>query len=155
MREENYSLYTVFTEVLERYAFMFSEVADAAECVVDPKQRYLHAEIGFDGPLKGSISMMATRKFGYCVAANVLGLEPDDVDEAYADDAFRELLNITCGDYLEARAGNKAVFDVGIPCVKLIDSNAAKKAVRDLLNIVIMVDDFLVVMCASYIKQPQ
>jgi hypothetical protein len=55
------------------------------------------------------------------VAANVLGLDPDDKEaKQRGTDAIKELLNVTCGHILTMVAGERAVFDVGVPKVSVL-----------------------------------
>ncbi len=55
------------------------------------------------------------------IAANVLGLEPDDefVRERPGD-SLKELLNVTCGNLLPALAGEEPVFDLTVPELRVI-----------------------------------
>jgi chemotaxis protein CheY-P-specific phosphatase CheC len=53
------------------------------------------------------------------VAANMLGLEPDDDEAARVqDDAVKELLNVTCGNVLTRLAGPEAVFNLSVPTTR-------------------------------------
>lgn len=112
----------VFARVLEDYAYLFADGDEAPPAGGAPPAadgQYLSAEMGFEGPLEGRLSMAAPQGFARQVAANVLGLEVDELPgENSAFDAVKELLNVTCGNLLTALAGDEPVFDLTVPQVR-------------------------------------
>ncbi len=123
-------LSNVFSDVVENLAFMFAEVPDEGEFpeVNDP---CVMAAMGFTGHQEGTIAMAVPESMCTELAANVLGLEPDDeIVSRFPHDALKELLNVTCGNVLTAMAGEEPIFDLTVPETKTIDA-AAWKAFRD------------------------
>jgi len=121
---KNSTLIAVFTDVLEQLAFMFAEPPEnetphlAAGGIVQ-------ATMGFKGPFDGTLDLVVPRAMCEELAANVLGLEPDDEMVTHAPfDALKELLNVTCGNLLTALAGEEPIFDLTIPEVALLGDSA-------------------------------
>jgi two-component system, chemotaxis family, chemotaxis protein CheY len=104
-----------FASVLEKFAFMFSEAVEKEE-VREPSSDAIGATISFSGPVSGALEMILPAEMCPAVAANVLGVDPDD-DMAVkrGEDALKELLNVTCGQVLTGLAGEKAEFTVSMP----------------------------------------
>jgi hypothetical protein len=102
----------VFCDVLEGFAFMFVEPPD--EEVPPPDGPLLAARMGFSGPRAGTVLLAVPEPLARELAANVLGVEPDD-DAAMPGDALKELLNVVVGNLLTALAGDEPVFDLTIP----------------------------------------
>lgn len=58
----------------------------------------VNVTIRFGGPVTGTIRITTSRQLGLVLAANVLGVEPDDPEAAKnASDALKEMANVTCG----------------------------------------------------------
>lgn len=101
------------SNVLANLAFMFTDEdqADVAEADV-----WLETKIGYKGPLAGILAFRCTRSFTVALAANLLGVDPDDDDaESQADDAVKEFMNIVCGQFVTCYHGEQAAFDLTIP----------------------------------------
>jgi len=101
-------------EALETMAFMIAMPPE--EELPAPAQSTL-AWMDFQGPVCGRAELLAGGEMMQMAAANIMGLEPDDsqiVEKSI--DAFKELLNTTCGVLLP-RLANSAqdVFDVTVP----------------------------------------
>jgi CheY-specific phosphatase CheX len=111
----------VFCRVIEQIAFMFAEVADP-QVLPSMDQPFVEASMSFDGPLRGRLVMALPRQACSQIAANVLGMEPDDAFVAErAADSLKEILNVTCGHILTSLAGDRPVFDLSIPQVSDLD----------------------------------
>ncbi len=105
----------VFCEVIENLAFMFGEAAEEGE-LEDSAGGYVLAAMSFSGPMSGRIELAVPREMRAEIAANVLGIDLDDeLATSSADDALKELLNVTCGQVLTHLAGEEPVFDLGVP----------------------------------------
>ncbi len=105
------SLKTVGEETFESLAFMLMMDDDACESAGDGNAAT--ARITFSGPFEGAVYLGASAGVLPAVAANMLGLEFDEAPEdAVQHDAFKELLNVICGNLLPRIAGSQAVFDV-------------------------------------------
>ncbi|MFH0878953.1 MAG: chemotaxis protein CheX, partial [Lentisphaerota bacterium] len=103
-----------FCDVLERFAFMFSEPLPAQE-LKPPETDFCRATIGFDGPRKGTLAIGASAEVCEMLAANILGMEPRMINREAGEDSFKEVLNVTCGEFLEHLAGPESVFDLTVP----------------------------------------
>lgn len=71
----------VFCKVLETQAFMFGEPVDIEDLLTRAGE-YIKTQMGFAGPLKGTLALAMPEAMCTEVAANVLGLEPDDDEVA-------------------------------------------------------------------------
>ena len=110
----------VFGEVVERQAFMFVGAVDE---VTEPPEAALLGEIHFTGQHSGKLCLGLPAAMSAELAANILGLEPDDASAEEAGlDAVRELLNVTCGHVLTTLAGEGPVFDLGVPELRPLDA---------------------------------
>ncbi len=118
-REQQETLRRVFAEVAESLAFMFAEdPEDAGEPLV-AEDAFVQARMEFRGPFSGSLELTVPESMCPEIAANVLGLDPDDeLVTSHPYDALKELLNVTCGNVLTAMAGEAPVFDLTVPEVK-------------------------------------
>jgi len=111
------TLEAVFPDVLQRVAFAFGEPALASELTC-PEEGLL-GRIRFSGSSRGHMEIAAPAAFAGEFASNALGLEPGAMLEpGQAEDAWRELLNIVCGNILTDRAGEAAVLDLTPPEVE-------------------------------------
>jgi len=109
------TLTTIFSEVLADLAFMFT---DAEPGDMPLGKRWLETTIGYSGPTTGVLRLRCTREFSIQLAANLLGLDPDDIDtKRSAQDAVKEFMNIVCGQFITAAYGTEEVFDLTIPQV--------------------------------------
>lgn len=118
----------VVYRVLEEYAFMFGELLEEPE-PPDVPGPYLQAQMEFVGPLSGSIALTTPETFCTHLAANVLGLDPDDEETTgAATDSLKELLNVICGNLLTDLAGDEPVFDLTVPRVASLTDEAWRTA---------------------------
>jgi hypothetical protein len=109
-------LAAIVTEVLGDLAFM---VGDDAPAALPPGAVWLQCEIQYEGPVGGTLCCWCTRDFAIQLAANLLGIEPDEGDaQVGAADAVRELLNVLCGQLVTAWYGQTAIFNLSIPTVR-------------------------------------
>lgn len=110
--------------VIEQVAFMFAEPADPA-ILPAPQGACIVADMRFTGAFNGGLRMAAASRFCVEMAANVLGMEPDDpASEAHGIDTMKELLNVVCGNVLTEIAGSEAVFTLSIPMACAFDASA-------------------------------
>ena len=103
----------VAEEVFESLAFVlpaFEEEQSAPPEAVDGTA----ASISFGGPFEGTLALIASNELLPAVAANMLGLDFGEIpSQGVQRDAFKELLNVICGNLLPTLIGQQAVFDVG------------------------------------------
>lgn len=83
----------------------------------------------FEGAVCGELELLAPRELGGLVAANMLGLEPHDPQALErAQDALKELCNITVGLLLQRQCGSASPApDMGVPSAVA----ACDQAMRD------------------------
>ena len=113
----------VFCEVMEKLAFMFGEPA-GKEKSVPTEQAYIQTRMTYTGETSGMLALTVPASLCPQIAANVLGIDPDDERAAAASlDALKEVLNVTCGHVLTAMAGETPVFDLSVPRTSTLDLN--------------------------------
>jgi CheY-specific phosphatase CheX len=102
------------TEALETTAFMLPLPPE--EPLPAPAKGIL-VQIDFNGPVHGTIQLYAGSELAGMVAANVMGLEPDDQDaQTKSTDAVKELVNIIAGILLTKLACSPAdIFNLTVP----------------------------------------
>ena len=104
----------VFADVLEKFAFMFSESVTPSDFFMDAPPFY-RATISFSGPRQGTLSIAASGKFCNLLSTNILGEEEGSAPEAQACDSLKELLNVTCGEFLEKLSGPQVIYNLSVP----------------------------------------
>lgn len=105
----------VFAQVLEKQIFMFADEMPLEDLPLGAGD-WVEAHISFHGPFDGSISLALPKAAELEIAANFMGMEPDDPAVARcSEDSLKEILNVVCGHMLTALAGEEPVFDLSIP----------------------------------------
>ena len=113
--EHDEILQEVFCDVVEKLAFMFGEAIEK-EDLPPVENEGIEANMAFSGPINGTLILATPIEMCPLIAANVLGMEPDDENvQARATDALKELLNVICGNALTAIAGEDPIFDLTVP----------------------------------------
>jgi hypothetical protein len=80
---------------LETMTFTTPILADSS---LSPSPDSMLVSMPFTGPICGSVEMVASETIGLLLAANILATTPEDpAAKCYAQDALKELLNVTCG----------------------------------------------------------
>lgn len=120
-------LSAVVADTLADGAYIMTEpVADEAATSDEPM---VEATVRFSGPRDGRLLLTGSLGFGRVLAANLLGVEPDDPDVADRSlDALGEILNVLSGVLLEAWFGTDVSFESGVPEVRAISSSEASSA---------------------------
>lgn len=140
-KEAQAVLNEALTEVLERMAFMFAEETTREELPPLEGPAWL-AYMSFKGHGAGTIRLWVPANLCPEMAANVLGLEPDDeLCQERGADALKELLNVTCGKLLTDLYGEKFVFDLLPPVTEALDADGWAKALEDENNAAFVVED--------------
>ncbi len=140
----------VFCDVLMNYAFMFGDECSKDEFPMNG-DNYVHATLSFTGNRSGSLGVSTCSDLGVELAANVLGLDPDDEDSIDdASDALEELLNIVCGQFLTATFGETPIFELSPPSVSEIDEAEWKSLIENEETIGIMIDDVPAIVYAFF-----
>jgi len=84
------------------------------EAVEQTPDRHIVASIHFRGPFSGTLFIAVPTTMLPELARNMLGLDQDPPEDKQLD-AFKELLNVVCGNLLPELAGPQALFDVSPP----------------------------------------
>lgn len=135
-----------FSDVFEKLAFMFAEPAEKAELPDDPGDAVL-ARMRFSGHWRGTLELAVPADMCPEIAANVLGLEPDDeTAETRGPDALKEVLNVTCGSILTTLAGDQPVFDLSVPEVLTLEPEGWKELLDSEESLAFTVDEHAVVL---------
>ncbi|MFP4501515.1 MAG: chemotaxis protein CheX [Candidatus Hydrogenedentota bacterium] len=111
------TLVDVFSSTAEGFAFMFCEPfeGDTPPPVRGP---CLQVQMSFEGPVAGTLTLAVPESLCPEIAANALGIELDGEEGACGmHDTIKELLNVTCGQFLTAYVGKEPVFDLSVPSV--------------------------------------
>ncbi|MBN1824780.1 MAG: hypothetical protein JW958_00855 [Candidatus Eisenbacteria bacterium] len=111
------TLREVTARVLEEASFVFTEPVDDGSF---PAGDVLETTLAFGGPDpdrdSGRLVFAATPAFSIDLAANLLGIEPDDPDAAdKGRDGLKELLNMIGGVLMSEWFGADAICSLGIP----------------------------------------
>ncbi len=131
----------VFCDVLINYGFMFGDPAPKDELLTSDTD-YLRTTVSFAGHRTGVIGISTPADLGAQLAANVLGLEPDDDDSIEsALDAVKELVNIVCGQFLTSAFGDEPIFDLLPPVSLEIDKAEWDKLLESEETMGFMVED--------------
>ena len=112
---------STFMEVVEKLTFMFGEVVDKSE-VDSPGTPFTLASMSFTGDVKGMLSVAVPTEMTAEIAANILGLDPEDVQpDEMMNDALAEMLNVVCGHVIMALVGTGANFKLDSPLTCPVD----------------------------------
>ncbi|MEA3221964.1 MAG: hypothetical protein U9P49_02205 [Thermodesulfobacteriota bacterium] len=128
-----------FIYVMEKMAFMFVDVPVKDE-ISNMDDVCFHVHMDFTGPTFGRLGLAISMKLALTIAANVMGMEPDEpvmnimaenimgmgpdkpIDEDLIRDAVREILNVVCGRFLTLMFGDKPVFNLSVPQISRLDA---------------------------------
>jgi hypothetical protein len=111
-------LATLAIDALERTAFVLADPADRPDALPAAE---IGAEIRFHGSADGSVSLRASRAFGRNLAASLLGCGPEEIVDAQADEALRELANIVGGSVVSLLGGDDCRISLGLPATIAAD----------------------------------
>lgn len=114
----------IVSDAMEKLAFMFFTPDMLREPI--PFQNAVTAQVSFTGVFSGRLAMVITEPALAELAANMLGIDGDEVEQEHLYDALKESVNIICGNWLPVEGGDEAVFDIGPP--KILDSSEAAAA---------------------------
>ena len=108
---EKEKISSIFCNVMEIMSFTFCEIIeDADETGMIPKN-IIQSEITFSGHKSGKMTLVLPIELSAVILSNTLG---KDINEplkiSRASDAVKEILNITCGNFLTELYGKNNVF---------------------------------------------
>ena len=106
----------VAIDTLEKLAFMFAFSDEDGEGRSEGSM--VTGSVAFTGPFSGTLVVTISIEVLRELAANMLGFDDEEeTTEDHRSDAFKETMNIICGNLLPAIAGNDVIFDIGVPGV--------------------------------------
>lgn len=104
----------VTNETLEKLAFLFTFPDDERDA--NGPEPAVAGRVDFNGFFSGSLVMRVSASDLQELAVNMLGLDDDaEITLEEQQDAFKEMLNVICGNALPAIAGNQVEFNIGPP----------------------------------------
>ena len=128
-------------ETMEKLAFLFS-FPDKERMDAFPGPA-IAARVGFNGLFSGSLALRMSSSVLAELALNMLGL--DDEEETNQElhlDAFKEMLNVICGNLLPALVGQEAEFSIEVPQIIADDGNGGTIQFQQAASIVrLMLED--------------
>ena len=140
-RQIRHILTGVANETLGKLAFIFA-FADV-ERVNDGPSPAVAGRVDFNGYFSGYLMMRISQGAVGELAANMLGLDDDcEISDAEQQDAFKEMLNVICGNLLPAIAGDQMEFLIGSPMVLSEDDARMELSQKDPLCVArLMLED--------------
>ncbi len=118
-------------EILENWGMFLVDRANSSLEIFEVDEPFLLAELDFKGVVNGKYQILTQKKFAELLVSNLLGEEPENVDEQSAKDAVAELVNVMSGNLLTSQFGEEEIFDLTPPKVEIIDSEKAKTFFKD------------------------
>ena len=117
MQQQIKDILTVVTnETLEKLAFLFAFSDD--ERVKDGPAPAMTGRVDFNGYFSGSLMMRISHGAVTEISTNMLGLDDESMaSDEEQQDAFKEMLNVICGNLLPSIAGDQVEFSIGPPDV--------------------------------------
>lgn len=103
----------IVSDSMEKLAFMFF-MSDAFREPI-PFQDAVTAEVSFTGVFSGRLAVVMTAPVLNELAANMLGIDSEELELNHLHDALMETVNIVCGNWLPIEGGDEAVFHIGAP----------------------------------------
>jgi hypothetical protein len=105
----------IVSDSMEKLAFMFF----ASDALREPIlfQDAVTAEVSYTGVFSGRLAIVMTEPVLNELAANMLGIDGEDLEINHLHDALMETVNIICGNWLPIEGGDEAVFHIGAPRV--------------------------------------
>jgi hypothetical protein len=121
-------LYDAMVLALEGLSFLLVD-EDMVEGL-PPEDGLTRAQIQFEGPLKGRLSVIVGAELLETISANMLG--EDMAPGATAQfDAFGEVANVVAGNYLPMVGGEDAVFHISPPRVGVYEAAGEQEGPAD------------------------
>jgi CheY-specific phosphatase CheX len=117
----------VTSDTLEKLAFLFVFPDEGRSG--DGPDPATTGRVEFNGFFSGSLVMRMSSSVLPELSSNMLGLEDDaEISPEDQQDAFKEMLNVICGNLLPAIAGDQVVFNIDAP--EIISENEFETTVN-------------------------
>ncbi len=132
---------STFMKVVEKLTFMFGEVVSKSE-IDSSGIEFTMASLSFTGDVKGLLSVAVPTDMTAEIAANILGLEPEDIgSEEMKNDALAEMLNVVCGHVIMALVGTGANFKLDSPLTCPVDEMTHREILESDDFVGLLLDD--------------
>ena len=95
---------SIFLETVETLTFMFGDPVDKNE-IPHLNVEWLRTEINFTGVRNGNLSLTVPKDVCGEIAANIMGMDEDEITESVGRDALKELLNVVSGHIVPSIQG--------------------------------------------------
>lgn len=126
MQDRKEIIYQVLEAILENLAFLFFAPEDTRDTM--DYNVAVAAKISFTGLFSGTLVLALSHQVLPEIARNMLGVD-EDIPIPQQHDAFKELLNVICGNVLPAIAGKREIFAIGVPDI-ISPEEMTKSALR-------------------------
>lgn len=131
----------IFSDVIEKLAFMFVEETEEKR-FIKADSNFFQAKMTFAGAMTGAFTLVVSEKMCSEIAVNILGIVSEDkIGKAQMSDALKEVLNVVCGNFLTAFAGDRSVFELSLPVVSEISESSKKALLNEPEAMELFVDD--------------
>jgi CheY-specific phosphatase CheX len=132
----------VTSEVLETMFFALPEPLLDSDLTETQVTFDIRGAIALGGPQKLQLNLFLPRPMASELAANLLALEPDEVDDEALLDTVREMTNMIAGNLVN-RLGADAGLEMGIPETSFGKATLSLSAISESQNVFIMIDENL------------
>lgn len=120
----------VTIDTLEKLAFIFSSPDDDRDSMPIDSDAVIVSAV-FKGPFTGTLFIVIVKQLLPELAVNMLGVDDqDELTQEQQIDAFKETINIICGNLLLEIAEKKAVFNIDAPQIMSAEKTLEKISER-------------------------
>ena len=111
----NTQLSNTIDKAFSELAFMIPDETET-KSIYETQWEYI-CKVDFTGPFQGQLIAGIDAKLVEPLVENMIGVEPGEaLPEGVCQlDAFKELINVVCGNFLPLIAGDQVVFDISAP----------------------------------------
>lgn len=139
MNQGNELLREVLSETLEGFAFLLAEPTGT---VPYPSTLYLRGTITFHSiDHTEQLTIVAPEALCREMAANILGVEIEEIPVGAMEDALQELSNVVAGSYAARRFGTAEACDIDAPVSSRLTAAQASEFGRRPDVVALVVDD--------------
>ncbi|MGM0608348.1 MAG: chemotaxis protein CheX [Candidatus Muiribacteriota bacterium] len=122
----------VFIEVLEESAFTFADPLEEKDQLESLKHEdFFITYITFSGDVNGDVFMLLTHETARDISINMMGIDEEDFDPSYVEDATMEIANMLCGKVVTELFGKEKLYDISIPVINTGREELFEKLFKD------------------------
>ena len=135
------ALRQVFCQVLEEQMFLFADDAKM-EDITFPEEPMVRLAITYSGFASGGMHIVLPSSLCREITASVLGIEEEEITESTdVVDAAKELINMTCGQFLTTFYGSEPVMNLCVPEARQLNEDEFAALRKDFAGLSFLVDD--------------